>query len=247
MTLFAMAPRIALTACVLALPTLALANEGPTLEKQTWSFTSPRAAWNKDEIYRGYTVATQVCMTCHSFKYITHRDLMRAGFTEKEVQTMAKGMDKGLDDKLLTAQDDETAKSTFGKIPPDLSLMNKARAGGANYVYGVLTGYSEDPDTIRHLLPGGVPEGGNFNLAFPGHAIAMPNPLTGPDMVTYHDGTSATVPQMARDVATFMQWTAEPERMERQRLGVYVLIYLAIFTVLAYAAKRLIWKDVKGH
>jgi ubiquinol-cytochrome c reductase cytochrome c1 subunit len=72
----------------------------------------------------------------------------------------------------------------------------------------------------------------------------MPAPLTGPDMVTYHDKTAATVPQMAHDVTTFLQWTAEPERMERQRLGVFVILYLIIFSALAYATKRIIWRNV---
>jgi ubiquinol-cytochrome c reductase cytochrome c1 subunit len=230
-------------ATLLALPVWA--NEGPTLEKQSWSFNSVKSQWNKDELLRGYTVATQVCMACHSFKYISHRDLMRAGFTETEVQTLAKNMNMSVDAKLLTAQDDTTAKETFGKVPPDLSLMAKARPGGADYIYGVLTGYSEDPQLMHELLPGGLPEGAHFNLAFPGHAIAMPKPLTGPDMVTYHDKTEASVKNMAHDVATFMQWTAEPERMERQHTGVYVLIYLVIFTILTYLTKRFVWKNVK--
>lgn len=221
--------------------------EGPALPKTEWSFTGLRAGWDKDELYRGYTVATQVCMACHSFKYISHRDMMRAGFTEAEVQTLAKALNMDINAKLISGMDPAAAKDTFGKVPPDLSLMNRARAGGADYAHGVLTGYSQDPAVIAHYMPHGVPEGGNFNLYFPGHAIAMPNPLTGPDLVTYHDGTAASVEQMAKDVSTFMQWTAEPERFDRNHMGVYVLIYLVIFTLLAYATKRVIWRDVKGH
>lgn len=236
-----------LTLALLAtlLPVLAHANEA--IEAQKWTFEGPKGTWDKAELYRGYTVATQVCMACHSFKYVSHRDLMRAGFTEKEVTTLAKGMNMTLDAKLISAQDPESAKSTFGKVPPDLSLMAKARHGGADYIYAVLNGYIEDPETIHELLPNGVPEGANFNMAFPGNAIAMPAPLTGPDMVTYTDGTSATVPQMAHDVATFIAWAGEPEKVERQHLGVYVLLYILVFAVLAYLAKRVIWKDVKGH
>lgn len=225
----------------------ASANEGPAVAAQQWSFQGIRGKWDKDEIYRGYTVATQVCLACHSFKYVTHRDLMRVGFTESEVTTLAKALNMKIDDKLLTAQDDATAQETFGKVPPDLSLMTKARAGLADYVYAVLTGYSEDPAVIKEYLPGGLPAGAHFNKAFPGHAIAMPSPLGGDDLVTYHDGTKATQAQMAHDVTTFLQWTAEPERVERQRLGVFVLIYLGIFVVLTYLTKRAIWKDVKGH
>jgi ubiquinol-cytochrome c reductase cytochrome c1 subunit len=217
------------------------------LPKQAWSFEGARAAWDKDELYRGYTVATQVCMACHSFKYVSHRDLMRVGFTEAEVQTLAKALNMDINAKLKTGMDEATAQETFGKVPPDLSLMNRARAGFADYTYALLTGYSENPAEIAQALPNGVPAGAHFNKYYPGHAIAMPNALTGPDLVTYHDGKAASVEQMARDVTAFMQWTAEPELMERQQLGMYVLIYLILFTLLAYFTKRVIWKDVKGH
>lgn len=223
------------------------ANEGAPLTPQKWSFTGLHGKFDKDEIYRGYTVATQVCLACHSFKYISHRDLMGVGFTESEVQTLAKALNMTIDQKLITAQDDATAQETFGKVPPDLSLMNKARNGLADYVYGLLVGYSDDPEVIKHSLPAGLPAGAHFNKVFPGHAIAMPNPLASEDLVTYHDATKATVPQMAKDVTTFMQWTAEPERIERQHLGLFVLLYLVIFCGLAYLSKRVIWKDVKGH
>jgi ubiquinol-cytochrome c reductase cytochrome c1 subunit len=227
--------------------TVAHASEAPALEKQQWSFQGLRGSYDKDQILRGYTVFTNVCMACHSAKYVSHRDMMRAGFTESEVQALAKNLNVTLDQKLLTAQDDQTAVETFGKVPPDLSLMTKARAGLSDYTYAVLTGYSEDPELIAHTFPQGLPAGAHFNKAFPGHAIAMPNPLTGPDMVTYHDQTPASVEQMAKDVTLFMQWAAEPERVERQHMGLFVILYLIIFTALAYLTKRVIWKDVKGH
>ena len=217
------------------------------LPKTEWSFNGVRAGWDKDEIYRGYSVATQVCMACHSFKYISHRDLMRVGFTESEVQTLAKALNLDINAKLISGMEEATAKETFGKVPPDLSLMNRARPGGADYVHALLTGYSEDPAEIAEHFPKGLPEGGHYNRYFPGHAIAMPSPLTSEGLVTYHDGKAATVEQMSRDVSAFMQWTAEPERFDRQRTGVFVLIYLVLFTLLAYATKRVIWRDVKGH
>jgi ubiquinol-cytochrome c reductase cytochrome c1 subunit len=225
----------------------AAGGEGPELPKMAWSFEGLRAGWDKDELYRGYTVATQVCLACHSFKYISHRDMMRVGFTEAEVQTLAKALNLDVNAKLISGMDEATAKETFGKVPPDLSLMNRARPGGADYSHALLTGYSDDPAVIAKYLPNGVPVGANFNKYYPGFAIAMANPLSGPDLVTYHDGTAASVEQMSRDVSVFMQWTSEPERFERNHMGVYVLIYLIIFTLLAYATKRVIWKDVKGH
>ncbi len=215
--------------------------------RSDWSFQGLRAGWDKDELYRGYTVATQVCMACHSFKYVSHRDLMRVGFTEAEVQTLAKALNMDINAKLLTGMDEATAKETFGKVPPDLSLMNRARVGGADYTAALLHGYSEDPAEIAKYFPSGLPQGAYFNKYYPGHAIAMANPLSGPDLVTYHDGKPATVDQMTKDVTTFMQFTAEPERFERNHTGVFVLIYLVLFTLLAYFTKRVIWKDVKGH
>lgn len=227
------------------LATGAHANEGAAVAKQQWSFDGVRGHWNKDELYRGYTVFTQVCMACHSAKYVSHRDLMRVGFTEAEVNALAKAMNIKPDDKLMTGLDAATAQETYGKVPPDLSVINKARAGLADYTYALLTGYSEDPEEMAKLKPEGVPDGAYFNTAFPGHAIAMPSPLNGPDLVTYHDETKASVEQMAHDVTTFLQWTAEPEKVDRQHTGVYVLLYLLAMLVLAYIVKRVIWSDVK--
>ena len=238
---------LVLLAALLGLAAPAHAGGGIEVPNRDWPFEGLRAQWDKNELYRGYTVATQVCLACHSFKYISHRDLMRVGFTEAEVKKLADALGKGVNDKLISGMDAATAKETFGKVPPDLSVMNLARPGLADYSYALLMGYSEDPAKIAKHFPGGVPQGAYFNRYYPGHAIAMANPLSGPGLVTYHDGTEATVQQMAHDVTVFMEWTASPERIERQRLGVYVLIYLAIFTLLLYLSKRAIWRDVKGH
>lgn len=226
----------------LALPALAPAEEAG-VPHQKWSFEGLRGNYDKKELYRGYQVFTQVCMNCHSAKYVSHRDLMKAGFSEAEMGTLAKSMNMKPDAKLLTALSDEDAVGSYGKVPPDLSMMPKAREGGADYVYALLTGYSEDPNVIKEALPGGLPPSAHFNTVFPGHAIAMPAPLA-EGAVTYADGTKASVAQMAHDVTAFLQWTAEPERIERQHLGVYVLIYLGIFLVLTYFTKRAIWRNV---
>lgn len=236
--------RFLIPALLLALlaPALSHAEEAEA-PHQTWSFEGLRGGYDKKEIYRGYQVFTQVCMNCHSAKYVSHRDLMRVGFSEPEVSTLAKAMNMKVDAKLVSALAPEDAIGSYGKVPPDLSMMPKAREGGADYVYGILTGYSEDPSVIKEYLPAGLPPGAHFNKVFPGHAIAMPDPLTGPDLVSYNDGTKASIEQMAHDVTTFLQWTAEPERIDRQHLGVYVLIYLGIFLVLSYFTKRAIWRD----
>lgn len=216
-------------------------SHGPQVPDVHWPFEEVSANWDKDRLYRGYNVATQLCLSCHSFKYISHRNMMGAGFSEAEVMKLAEDMGVDMNDKLISPLDEETAKATYGKVPPDLSVMNKARPGGASYVYALLTGYHEAPEGFD------LPAGTYYNTYFPGHAIAMPAPIVGPDMVEYHDDTAATVDQMARDVSYFMQWTAEPELPTRKHLGIYVLLYLIIFTVLAYWLKREIWRDVKKH
>ena len=123
-----------------------------------------------------------------------------------------------------------------GALPPDLSLITKARAGGTNYVYSLLIGYEEPPADVgaaRRLY---------YNAYFPGHWIAMPPPLT-EDQVTYADGTAATVEQMAQDVATFLTWAAEPKLEERKQTGLKVMLFLIVLTGLCYATKRKIWAD----
>ncbi len=214
----------------------AFASSGNEVEKQEWSFNKLTANWEKDKIKRGYTVATQVCINCHSFKYVSHRNLMEVGFSEVEAMAMAATMDTKINKPLLSALEPTDAKDSFGKIPPDLSVINKAREGGADYVYAILTGYPEE-----------IPidfEGANYNTAFAGHNIAMPAPLS-EDLIEYEDGTPATIEQMAHDVAYFLQWTAEPELLKRKKLGTYVLVYLFIFAILAILVNRRIWARLK--
>jgi ubiquinol-cytochrome c reductase cytochrome c1 subunit len=124
-----------------------------------------------------------------------------------------------------------------GALPPDLSLMVKARENGPNYIYAVLTGYSDPPAGVTLM------EGMQYNTAFPGHQIAMPPPLV-EGAITYSDGTNATIPQMAHDVVTFLAWAAEPELEARHRLGVQVIIFLVLLTGILYAVKRKVWADL---
>src|SRR5262249_5376801 len=124
-----------------------------------------------------------------------------------------------------------------GALPPDLSLMVKARENGPNYIYAVLTGYSDAPAGFT------LGEGMNYNSAFPGHQIAMPPPLVD-GRVTYADGTNATVSQMSHDVVTFLAWAASPELEARHRLGVQTIIFLIVLTGILYAVKRKVWADL---
>ena len=124
-----------------------------------------------------------------------------------------------------------------GALPPDLSLIVKAREGGADYVYALLTGYGDPPAGMK------IGDGMNYNKFFPGHQIAMPPPLSD-DQVTYADGTKATVEQMAHDVVTFLTWVANPEMEQRKQIGVKVVLFLVLLTGLIYAVKRKVWADV---
>ena len=124
-----------------------------------------------------------------------------------------------------------------GAHPPDLSTIVKARAGHTDYVYDILTGFKKPPAGVK------MNAGMHYNTAFPGHQIAMPPPLSD-GAVDYKDGTKATVPQMAHDVATFLTWASYPEMEARKRLGLKVLFFLVILTIVLYGAKRRIWSDV---
>lgn len=146
----------------------------------------------------------------------------------------------------------ESAIAANGAYPPDLSLITKARAGwhgtfrqlfqglgGSEYVYSVLTGYSDAPKGLKG------PEGKHYNPYFvAGPWITMAAPLSD-GTVTYNDGTEATVDQMAKDVSAFLTWTAEPRMVERKQLGFRVMVFLAIFSVLLYFSYKVLWRDVK--
>src|SRR5690606_2074619 len=129
--------------------------------------------------------------------------------------------------------------SNNGAYPVDLSLITKARVDGPNYVYALLTGYTEAPEGFA------LGTGMYYNKYFAGHQIAMPPPLTGEGQVQYADGTTASVEQMARDVTHFLTWAAEPKMEERKRMGVKVMLFLAIFAAIMYAVKRKVWANLE--
>lgn len=220
-------------------PQMALAGgAGVELPKQDWAFESIQTPWDKATLKRGYQVATQVCLSCHSFRYIAHRNLSEVGFSENEIKSMATALEMGVNDKIMSSLSDADAVETYAFALPDLSITLRARAGGADYIYSILTGYGEAPEGVH------VSEGLSYNKYFPGHQIAMPNPLSD-GLVEYSDGTKAGVEQMAKDVAYFMAWASMPELKNSQRLGVYVLLYLLVMGYLLYLVKRRIWRRVK--
>ena len=234
------------------------AAEGPSLPRQSWSFDGPFGTFDRGELQRGYQVYKEVCSSCHSMSLVAFRNLADAGgpgFTEAEVKSLAAQFqiqDGPNDDgdmfdrpglasdhfKAPFANDKAARAANNGALPPDLSLMAKARVGGPSYVHAVLTGYGEAPADVK------VAQGLYYNKYFPGNAIAMPQPLNSEGQVTYADGTKASVNQMARDVSAFLMWTAEPKLEERHRLGLQVLAFLVILGGLFYFAKRRVWADV---
>ena len=235
-------------------PTLARAAGEPALPRQQWSFDGVFGTYDRASAQRGFQVYKEVCSVCHPVKHLHFRDLTDIGYSEDEVKAIAAGyqVTDGPNDEGQMFQrpgrpsdpipgpfpNDQAARAANnGALPPDQSLIVKARAGGPDYVYGILTGYKEAPASFKML------EGMNYNEFFPGHQIAMPTPLSD-NAVTFADGTPATVPQMAHDVVTFLTWAAEPRLEDRHRAGFKVTLFLVVAAGVFYAAKRKIWAAI---
>lgn len=230
------------------------AGDAPKAPEQDWSFKGLFSTFDKAAAQRGFQVYTEVCAGCHSMDLLSYRNLTDLGFNEDEVKAIAASVEvtdgpnedgdmferAGIPaDKFVSPfpNPQAAAASNGGKVPPDLSLMTKARIGGADYVYGLLTGYEDAPSDFE------MPEGGSYNKYFPGHVIAMAAPLA-EDSVEYTDGTKATLAQQAKDVTTFLAWAAEPEMEDRKRMGIKVLLFLLVLTGMLYAVKRKVWQDI---
>lgn len=220
-----------------------------------WNFDGATGTVDRQSAQRGFQVYKEVCSSCHSLRLLSYRNLEAIGFSEAEVKAIAASAtvkdgpnDAGdmfdrpgrASDKFVSpfANANAARASNGGALPPDLSLLAKARPDGANYIYSILTGYENAPADF-HLSTGM-----NYNPYFPGSQIAMAKPLSD-DQVTYQDGTVASTDQMARDLVNFLQWAAEPEMEQRKQIGIKVMLYLGIFTVLFYLAKKRIWSRLK--
>ena len=216
-----------------------------------WSFEGPFGTYDRAALQRGAKVYREVCSACHSMKRVAYRNLTEIGYTDEDVKALAAQytvMDGPNDEGEMferPARPSDRFKSPFpndnaakaangGALPPDLSLITKARHGGADYVYSILTGYGPAP-AGHHLLPGQY-----WNPFMNGGVIAMPPPLSD-GQVEFTDGSPQTVQQYARDVAQFLTWAAEPEMEERKQMGVKVILFLIIFAFLMYGVKRRIW------
>jgi ubiquinol-cytochrome c reductase cytochrome c1 subunit len=246
-----------------------------------FSFEGPFGKFDKAELQRGYKVYREVCASCHAMNLMYFRNLGQKGgpFYDAKypnpndnpyVKALAADMQvPDIDSETGDAiQRPATSADRFpspyaneaaarggngGALPPDLSVITKARHEGPQYVYSILTGYVNPPAGLT------VPATGHYNPYMPGDLtaywkgdhktvpqggfIAMPPPLS-PDKVTFDDGTKSTVEQQAKDVAAFLAWASEPKMEERKQFGLGAMIYLVIFSILLWFSYRRIWRGV---
>jgi ubiquinol-cytochrome c reductase cytochrome c1 subunit len=223
-----------------------------------YSFDGPFGTYDRQQLQRGFQVYKEVCSSCHALSYVAFRNLEELGYHEEEVKAVA---DKwqievpDLDPKTGEASSRKALSSDHfpspypndlaaraannNALPPDLSLITKAREGGPAYVASLLTGYRNPPANLpAEARPG---QGLHYNPWFANLNISMPPPLTADGQVSYADGTNPTREQMAKDVSAFLAWTAEPRLENRRRAGLATLVFLIFATILAYMAYQNIW------
>ena len=229
------------------------------LLKVDWSFKSFFGKFDRASLQRGYQVYSEVCASCHSVKYLSYRNLAEKGgpeFSEEEAKAIASNFEvtdgpdstgemftrpARLSDKFVSpyANDEEAKSANGGAYPPDMSVLVKARKGGADYIYSLLLGYDDPPADIK------LDDGVYYNKYMYGNKIKMSAPLSD-DIVEYSDGTVATTEQMSKDVVTFLMWSAEPHLEQRHKFGFRVIIYLVIITILVYFSMKKIWSRIES-
>lgn len=237
--------------------------EHPVVSKWTWDGPlgfGVLGKFDNQQLQRGFQVYREACSGCHGITLLSFRNLQQIGFSEGEVKAIAKeyqvaslDQDTGepatrpgiASDKFppAFANDIAARAANNNAVPPDLTLMAKAREGGPDYIHSLMIGYDE------RGRPKGweTPEGLYFNRYFTNLNIAMPPPLSVDGQVTYADGTSATVDQMARDVSAFLMWAAEPTMVERKQTGLGVIIFLTILGIFSYLTYRSVWAPLKAQ
>jgi ubiquinol-cytochrome c reductase cytochrome c1 subunit len=272
-------------ASAVALASAAYAEGGHTeIERQQWSFSGIRGQFDKAQLQRGFQVYKEVCSACHGMKRLYFRNLTQPGgpeFPEEAVKALAAEWPNQITDgpnddgKMFERpakpsdpmngpykNDKEARAAQNGALPPDLTLIAKARGverdpkwfvhpflmlgdiargyqeGGADYTHALLTGYVDPPADVK------VNDGMYYNKYFPGHQLGMPPPLSD-GVVTYQDGTPPTLENYASDVSAFLSWTADPTLDQRKRIGWQVVLYLLITTVLLYFGKKRIWSKIE--
>jgi len=221
--------------------------------------------FDKQQLQRGFQVYKEVCAACHSLRLVAFRDLKALGYNDPEIKAIAAGFQvPGIDPNtgeantrpglpidyfpMPFANDVAARAANNNAIPPDLSLMAKARHNGGAYVYSLLVGYQDQPAELLKKFPDSKTGPGlHYNPYFPNLNLAMAPPLTGEGQVSYADGTKATVKQMSADVSAFLIWTAEPTLDKRKQTGWPVLGFLLFATILGYLSYKNIWADKKKH
>ena len=227
------------------------------LLKVNWSFAGLTGKFERSSLQRGYQVYKEVCSSCHSMKYLSYRNLGQKGgpeFSLEEVKAIAASYE--IEDgpnsegemfsrpgrpsdhfKNPYPNDNASIAANGGAYPPDMSVLVKARTGGANYIYSILLGYKEKPRDFA------LEDGVYYNKYMDGKKIKMMSPLSD-DLIEYSDGTNATVDQMAKDVTTFLTWAAEPHLEARHKTGTKVMIYLILLATLVYFSMKKLWSRV---
>ena len=225
----------------------------------------PFGKFDRQQLQRGFQVYKEVCAACHGLNLVAFRDLEALGYNEAEVKAIASQW--AIEVPTVNEETGEPATRTplpadrfpdpypnevaaraanNNAVPPDLSLITKARHDGSAYLYSLLTGYQNPPTELLQRFPEARPGPGLYhNPYFHGLNIAMPPPIVSNGQVTYADGTPSTVSQMAKDVTAFLVWTAEPNLERRHAAGLAVVIYLLIATIIGYFAYRNIWATEK--
>jgi ubiquinol-cytochrome c reductase cytochrome c1 subunit len=228
--------------------------------------------FDKQQLQRGFQVYKEVCSACHSLRLVSFRDLEGIGYTPGQVKAIARDWQieqpsvnpdtgepatrKNLPSDhfpLVFANDVAARAANNNAIPPDLSYITRARHGGANYIYSLITGYTDQAGfkneagtaLLSEFPEAKTPGTLHFNPYFANLNIAMPPPLRSDGQVQYQDGTKATVDQMAKDVSAFLTWTADPTLETRHQAGFAAVIFLLLASLLAFGAYRNIWRDIK--
>lgn len=239
---------------LLALPAQA-AGDAEHPKSVHWSFDGVFGRYDRASLQRGLQVYKEVCAACHGLRLVAYRNLMDLGYSDAQVKAFAKTYEvQNADpndegemfkrpatpaDRFVSPFPNEQAAraANGGAYPPDLSLIVKAREGGANYIYSMLSGYTEPPADLKK------PDTLYYNPYFAGHLIAMPPPLA-EGGVQYADGTKATVDQLAYDVTNFLTWASSPKLESQRSTGLKVMLFLVVLTGLVIAVKKKIWAAV---
>ena len=222
--------------------------------KTNWSFKGIFGTFDRASLQRGYQVYQEVCSGCHSAQHLSYRNLSEKGgpeFSVEETKAIAAQFEVEdgpnsdgemfmrpgrLSDKFVKPYPNVEASTAAngGAYPPDMSVLAKARKGGADYIYSLLLGYEETPTGFE------LDEGVYYNKYMSGNRIKMLAPLSD-GLVEYSVGTQSTTAQMAKDVTTFLVWAAEPHLESQHRMGFKVIIYLIILLTLVYMSKQKVW------